>query len=107
MIELLDLKPVNWKNVRAIARVNYYGLEISDIKIIQEEGKTPFIRFPEIVFYNESGEKVYKHILKASEEVKKELNRIILPEYLKMLASFEAGLKELKAGQHTGLNQKN
>lgn len=107
MIELLDLKPVNWKNVRAVARVNFYGLEISDIKVIQEDGKSPFIRFPEAIFLNENGEKIYRHILKPSEEVKRELNRIILPEYLKMLASFEADLKGIKTGLATGLNKKN
>jgi len=90
MINLVELRLVNRGNIKALATIEFYGLLIEEIKVIQEEGKKPYLRFPEIVFCDDEGRRFYKHILKPSDEVKNQLNRLILRRYLEKISSKRA-----------------
>jgi len=86
-IKILNLRTVEGLgNIKAFADIEYQSLIIRDIKVIQQDGQKPYIRFPEVVFIGNDGKKHYKHILIIkNEKLKKNLNKTLLLAYYKEL----------------------
>lgn len=86
-IKLLNLRlSENTGNIKAFADVDFQGLTIRDVKVIQQNNQRPYVRLPEAAFIGNDGKKHYKHILEIIDpELKKDLNKVVLFAYYQEL----------------------
>ena len=82
-IEVLDIRILNGdRSLRAFADVKINNWIIREWRIIQEAGKRPLIVSPQVSWKNPAGNIQYKTIITVPDEIKGELDRIILNRYI-------------------------
>ena len=86
-IRVIRLELVSgYGNVRAFVDVEYGGIVIRNIKVVQQKGYRPYVRLPEASFIGQDGKKKYVPVMKfADEETQEKFRKVILTAYKEAL----------------------
>ena len=77
----MDFKPVHKGPLRAFADINVDGLIIRDFRVIKENGKRAWVAPPQASWKEDSGNIRYKTIITFPEELKEQIDRVILDRF--------------------------
>jgi len=73
-----ELRKLERGSLRGFATVNIGGIRISHIKIIQDQGKKPFIQMPQRSYQMNNGERRYNNVIDLSDDLTREVEKAVL-----------------------------
>jgi DNA-binding cell septation regulator SpoVG len=78
-IRVEEIRKLERGSLRGLATVNVAGMvRISHIKIIQAEGKEPFIQMPQRSYQTNNGERRYSDVIELPDDLTREIEKAIL-----------------------------
>jgi hypothetical protein len=73
-----ELRKLERGSLRGFATINVGGIRISHIKIIQPEGKEPFIQMPQRSFQSNRGGRRYSNVIELPDDLMREVEKAVL-----------------------------
>ena len=73
-----ELRKLERGSLRGFATVNIGGIRISHIKIIQDQGKKPFIQMPQRSYQMNNGERRYSTVIDLPDDLTREVEKAVL-----------------------------
>ena len=74
-----EIRKLERGSLRGFATVNVGGfIRISDIRIIQPEGKEPFIQMPQRSYQMNNGERKYSNVIDLPDDLTREVEKAVL-----------------------------
>jgi hypothetical protein len=77
-IRVEEIRKLERGPLRGFATVNVGGIRISHIKIIQPEGKEPFIQMPQRSYQTSKGGRKYRNVVDLPDELTREVEKAVL-----------------------------
>jgi SpoVG protein len=77
-IRVEEIRKLERGSLRGFATVSVGGIRISQIKIIHDEGKEPFIEMPQRSYQMNNGERKYRNIVDLPDDLKREVEKAVL-----------------------------
>jgi hypothetical protein len=77
-IRVEEIRKLQRGSLRGFASVNLGGIRISHIKIIQPEGKEPFIQMPQRSYQMNKGGRRYSNVVDLPDELTEEVEKAVL-----------------------------
>jgi len=77
-IRVEEIRKLQRGSLRGFASVNLGGIRISHMKIIQPEGKEPFIQMPQRSYQTNNGERRYANVVDLPDDLKREVEKAVL-----------------------------